>query len=278
MLQKHHPSSLFLQAEQFYNACTEAAILQFLCLLGTVLLHNSWILSIFFALHFSRAPLPSIKPLCATMQRLITLPINTSLPAPGSRGSGRNSRCLLLLLTSASTAVNLDHYDASLRRCSHPGEEPGNVRRREWEGENDERVCEDSRKREETERNPCLPVIVCGSELGDDETADFSSVPRRQEPTLAQKRVRRNLSPDTFLLSRVYTKAVWNHGGFRALLLLSACMMTSNCVITWANEVFFSDFVPVTVSQLDLLDRTCPKKSGFCYPVGACSGVLYKSN
>lgn len=85
MLQKYHPSSLFLQAEQFYNACTETAILQFLCLLGTVLLHNSWILSIIFALHFSRAPLPSIKPLCATMQRLITLPINTSLPAPGSR-------------------------------------------------------------------------------------------------------------------------------------------------------------------------------------------------
>lgn len=193
MLQKYHSSSLFSQAEQFYNACTETAILQFLCLLGTVLLHNSWILSIFFALHFSRAPLPSTKSLCATMQRLITLPINTSLPAPGSRGSGRNSRCLLLLLTSASTAVNLDHYDASLRRCSHPGEEPGNVRRREWEGENDERVCEDSRMREETERNPCLPVIVCGSERGDDETADFASRAHFGSETYAQKSIPRYL-------------------------------------------------------------------------------------
>lgn len=256
MLQKYHPSSLFLQAEQFYNACTETAILQFLCL-GTVLLHNSWILSIFFALHFSRAPLPSIKPLCATMQRLITLPINTSLPAPGSRGSGRNSRCLLLLLTSASTAVNLDHYDASLRRCSHPGEEPGNVRRREWEGENDERVCEDSGKREETERNPCLPVIVCGSERGDDETADFASVPRWQEPTLAQKHMGRNLSPDTFLLSRYYTKAVRNHGGFSALPLLS---IGNSRVHAWWHQ---------TVSLLEQIKcsfHICP---GDCQPIGS---------
>lgn len=123
------------------------------CFISTVLLRNSWILSISFALHLSRASLPTIKSLCATMQRLITLPINTSLLAPGSRGSGRNSRCLLLLLTSASTAVNLDHYDANLRRCSNPGEEPGSVRlvereeeseseagRRKREGENDERV------------------------------------------------------------------------------------------------------------------------------------------
>lgn len=39
------------------------------------------------------------------------------------RGRGRNSRCLLLLLTSASTAVKLDHCDASLRRSLNPGEE-----------------------------------------------------------------------------------------------------------------------------------------------------------
>lgn len=166
MLQKYHPSSLFLQAEQFYNACTETAILQFLCLLGTVLLHNSWILGIFFALHFSRAPLPSIKPLCATMQRLITLPINTSLPAPGSWGSGRNSRCLLLLLTSASTAVNLDHYDASLRRCSRPGEEPGNVRRREWK-EKTMSVCARTAGRERRRREipVCLWLCVAVSEV-----------------------------------------------------------------------------------------------------------------
>lgn len=107
----------------FYKVC---------CSISTVLLHNSTC----FPLHFSRASLPSIKPLCATMQCLITLPINTFLPAPGSWGSSRNSRCLLLLLTSASTAVNLDHYDANLRRCSNPGEEPGSVRlveREEWE-------------------------------------------------------------------------------------------------------------------------------------------------
>lgn len=33
----------------------------------------------------------------------------------------------MLLLTSASTAVNLDHCDANLRRCSHPGEGAGSV-------------------------------------------------------------------------------------------------------------------------------------------------------
>lgn len=39
------------------------------------------------------------------------------------RGRGRNSKCPLLLLTSASTAVKLDHYDANLRRSVIPGEE-----------------------------------------------------------------------------------------------------------------------------------------------------------
>lgn len=33
----------------------------------------------------------------------------------------------MLLLTSASTAVKLDHYDAKLRRCCNPGEDPGSV-------------------------------------------------------------------------------------------------------------------------------------------------------
>lgn len=91
--------------------------------------------SLWFPLHFSRASFFSIKPLCATMQRLITLSINTSWPAPERRGSSRNSRCLLLLLTSASTAVKLDHYDANLRRCCNPGEEPGSVRLIEREDE-----------------------------------------------------------------------------------------------------------------------------------------------
>lgn len=75
------------------------------------------------------------------MQHLITPSINTSLSAPGSWGSSRNSRCLLLLLTSASTAVKLDHYDANLRRCCNPWEEPGSVRpiEKEEESESEER-------------------------------------------------------------------------------------------------------------------------------------------
>ena len=36
----------------------------------------------------------------------------------------------MLLLTSASTAVKLEHCDANLRRCSYPGEEAGSVRLR----------------------------------------------------------------------------------------------------------------------------------------------------
>lgn len=129
----------------FYKAC---------CSFITVLLHNS----ICFALHFSRTSLPSIKPLCATMQCLITLPINTFLPAPGSWGSSRNSRCLLLLLTSASTAVNLDHYDANLRRCSNPGEEPGSVRLVEREEESESEAQREKSKGENDE----LCVHVAG--------------------------------------------------------------------------------------------------------------------
>uniref|UniRef100_A0A3B4UQE6 Protein c-Fos n=1 Tax=Seriola dumerili TaxID=41447 RepID=A0A3B4UQE6_SERDU len=64
---------------------------------------------------------------------------------PSEWGSSRNSRCLLLLLTSASTAVKLDHYDANLRRCSNPGEEPGSVRLIERD--------EQTKAREEEERS-----------------------------------------------------------------------------------------------------------------------------
>lgn len=53
------------------------------------------------------------------MHRLITRSINTP-PAPRRRGRSRNSRCPSLLLTSASTAVKLDPYDANLRRCCEP--------------------------------------------------------------------------------------------------------------------------------------------------------------
>lgn len=118
-----------------------------------------------FPSHFSRASFPSIKPLCATMQRLITLSINTSLPAPGRWGSSRNSRCLLLLLTSASTAVKLDHYDANLRLCCNPGEEPGSVRLIERE-EASKSVPRGGRGEcmriavRETDRDSCLGVIV----------------------------------------------------------------------------------------------------------------------
>lgn len=106
------------------------------------------------------------------MQCLITLSINTSLPAPGRWGSSRNSRCLLLLLTSASTAVKLDHYDANLRRCCNPGEEPGSVRLIEREEEEEGGSKSDARMRKgendecmriagrETDRDPCLGVIV----------------------------------------------------------------------------------------------------------------------
>lgn len=112
------------------------------CFVGTVLLHNSWILSTYlFSFPLKMSLFPSIKPPCATMQRLITPSINTSLSAPGSWGSSRNSRCLLLLLTSASTAVKLDHYDANLRRCCNPWEEPGSVHpiEKEEESESKER-------------------------------------------------------------------------------------------------------------------------------------------
>lgn len=75
----------------------------------------------------------------------------------------------MLLLTSASTAVKLDHYDANLRRCCNPGEEPGSVRLiereeesergegRETRGENDERMRIAGW---EADRDPCLGVIV----------------------------------------------------------------------------------------------------------------------
>lgn len=99
------------------------------------LLHNSLFLSICFPLLFSSIKLP-----CATMQHLITLFINTPFAGSGRWGSCRNSRCLLLLLTSASTAVKLDHCDANLRRCCNPGEEPGSIRlvEREEEEEKEE--------------------------------------------------------------------------------------------------------------------------------------------
>lgn len=94
-------------------------------------------------LYSSAVPPPlfsSIKLPCATMQHLITLFINTPFAGSGRWGSCRNSRCLLLLLTSASTAVKLDHCDANLRRCCNPGEEPGSIRlvEREEEEEKEE--------------------------------------------------------------------------------------------------------------------------------------------
>lgn len=90
----------------------------------------------------------------------------------------------MLLLTSASTAVKLDHYDANLRRCCDPGEEPGSVRLidREEETKGREEEEEDRRNDEcmriagrETDRGS-LPGCDC--EHSDDETAEFASVTR----------------------------------------------------------------------------------------------------
>lgn len=130
-----------------------------------------------------------------------------------------------------------------------------------YDGENGKEktmsVCARTAERERRRREIRLPVIVCGNELGDDETAGFSSVPRWQEPTLAQKHVRRNLSPNTFLLSRFYTKAARNHGGFSALLLLS---IGNSRVHAWWHQ---------TVSLLEQMKcsfKFCP---GDCQPIGS---------
>lgn len=82
----------------------------------------------------------------------------------------------MLLITSATTAVNLDHCDANLRRCSHPGEEAGSVWLIErgvgvWESEAENDEC--VRK---AERAACLCDCVCV-----DETTGLASV--TQEPT-----------------------------------------------------------------------------------------------
>lgn len=42
----------------------------------------------------------------------------------------------------------------------------------------------------------------------DDETAEFASVPRRQELGLARLHIQRNPSPDTFHLSREDTESI----------------------------------------------------------------------
>lgn len=146
---------------------TEAAFSQSSFFVSTVLLHKSWILSSYL-FSFSEVLFFLSYVVCATMQHLITSAINTSMQTPGSWGSSRNSRCLLLLLTSASTAVKLDHCDANLRRCCNPGEEPGSVRlikreeaskseARRRETENDEYMSNAGR---ETDRDPCLGVNV----------------------------------------------------------------------------------------------------------------------
>lgn len=125
-----------------YGVLYEIGFYRVSCFVLAVPLHNSLFLSICFPLLFSSTPPPfsSIKLPCATMQHLITLFINTPFAGSGRWGSCRNSRCLLLLLTSASTAVKLDHCDANLRRCCNPGEEPGSIRlvEREEEEEKEE--------------------------------------------------------------------------------------------------------------------------------------------
>lgn len=102
----------------------------------------------------------SIK-LCAIIWCLINQPINIFLK--GGEANSRNSRCLLLLITSASTAVNLDHCDANLRRCSHPGEEAGSVCLIErgvgvWESEAENDECV---RKTEPERERCLSLWLC---------------------------------------------------------------------------------------------------------------------
>lgn len=143
-----------------------------------------------FPLHFSRTFFSPIKRQCATMQCLITLSINTSSPPPGRWGSNRNSRCLLLLLTSASTAVKLDHYDANLRRCCNPGEEPGSVRliegKEESKSEAKRRKADDAylqRMVREGDRQRTLPGRHC--EHSDDGTTRFTYMPHRQQLSLA---------------------------------------------------------------------------------------------
>lgn len=76
----------------------------------------------------------------------------------------------MLLLTSASTAVKLDHYDANLRRCCNPGEEPGSVRLIDREEETKAGEEEEERRNDECMRiggegerqteDPCLGVIA----------------------------------------------------------------------------------------------------------------------
>lgn len=114
--------------------------------------------------------------LCAIIQCLINRSINTSLKAPGSVCV----RARALLITSASTTVNLDHCDANLRRCSHPGEAAGSLSLIErgvgvWEGEAEDDECVRKAERE-GERALFVSVIVC-----DDETTGLASV--TQEPT-----------------------------------------------------------------------------------------------
>lgn len=156
-----------------------------------------------------------------------------------------------------------------------------------YDGENGKEktmsVCARTAGRERRRREIPVCLWLCGSELGDDETADFFSVPRRQEPTLAQKHVRRNLSPDTFLLSRFYTKAVRNHGDFSALLLLS--IGNSRVHVWWHQTVSLLSewsvlfkFCPGDCQPIGSAWQNVPHKIGFLLPRCAFSGVLYKSN
>lgn len=176
--------------------------------------------------------------------------INISLPAPGRWGSSRNSRCLLLLLTSASTAAKLDHYDANLRRYCDPGEEPGSIRLIEREGASKSEarvgggkwgVYEDSR---EGDRQRSLPG--CNCEHSDDETVEFAFMPRWWELSLASLPIYRNVSPDTLL--KEDTKALRNHEYFIVIpLKLGICLKLH---VYWSKRQSILNLTPVSDRSL----------------------------